>query len=152
VSPPTALAAVAASAVTGGNAFKTMMLTWKYTLPAFLVPFAFVLSPNGEGLLLSGTPLQVGLTFLVSALAVAALAVTTGAWLLGPARVPERVLCAAAGLLLLYLEPFWVGVGLAVLAVGVVVHLVGARVSGEGAATGTTPSPGRSVGEAEKLD
>jgi hypothetical protein len=32
------------------------------------------------------------------------------------------------------------------------VHLVGARVSGEGAATGATQSPGRSVGEAEKLD
>jgi TRAP-type uncharacterized transport system fused permease subunit len=152
VSPPTALAAVAASAITGGNTFKTMMLTWKYTLPAFLVPFAFVLSPNGEGLLLSGTPLQIGLTLLVSALAVAALAVATGAWLFGPARVPERILCAGAGLLLLYLEPFWVGVGVAVLALGVVVHLVGARVTGEGAATGATSSPGRSVGEAEKLD
>jgi hypothetical protein len=39
-----------------------------------------------------------------------------------------------------------------VLAVGVVVHLVGARVSGEGAATGATQSSGRSVGEAEKPD
>ena len=48
VTPPTALAAVAASAVTGGNAFRTMMQTWKYTLPAFLVPFAFVLAPAGE--------------------------------------------------------------------------------------------------------
>ena len=27
------------------------MQTWKYTLPAFLVPFAFVLTDNGEGLL-----------------------------------------------------------------------------------------------------
>ena len=54
VSPPTAVVAVAVSAITGGNAFKTMMLTWKYTLPAFLVPFAFLLSLNGEGLLLDG--------------------------------------------------------------------------------------------------
>jgi TRAP transporter 4TM/12TM fusion protein len=152
VSPPTALAAVAASAITGGNAFKTMMLTWKYTLPAFLVPFAFVLSPNGEGLLLSGTPLQIGLTLLVSALAVGSLAVATGAWLFGPARLPERILCAAAGLLLLYLEPFWVGVGVGVLALGVVVHLVGARIAANSPATGATPRPGRSVGEAEKLD
>src|SRR5215217_4388154 len=44
VSPPTALSAVAAAAITGGNPFRTMMLTWRYTLPAFLVPFAFVLS------------------------------------------------------------------------------------------------------------
>ena len=28
-----------------------MWQTWKYTLPAFLVPFAFVLTDNGEGLL-----------------------------------------------------------------------------------------------------
>ena len=151
VSPPTALAAVAAAAITGGNAFKTMMLTWKYTLPAFLVPFALVLSPNGQALLLEGSPLQIGLTFLVSALAVGALAITTGAWLLGPARIPERVLCAVAGLLLLYLEPFWVGVGGAVLILGIVVHLVGRRVSRKSEAPegATDVEAGHSTGETE---
>ena len=54
VSPPTALSAFAAPAITGGNGFKTMMLTCRYTLPAFLVPFAFILSPKGEGLLQGG--------------------------------------------------------------------------------------------------
>ena len=158
VSPPTALAAVAAASITGGNAFKTMMLTWKYTLPAFLVPFAFVLTPNGQGLLLEGSPLQIALTFLASALAVGALAIATGAWLFGPARVPERVLCAVAGLLLLYLEPFWAGVGVAVLAAGIVVHFVGIRVFGkpeapEGVTGGTTSEEaGRSAGETEQAD
>ena len=52
VSPPTALSPFAAAAITGGNPFKTMMLTWKYTLPAFLVPFTFTLSPEGLGVLL----------------------------------------------------------------------------------------------------
>ena len=28
------------------------MLTWKYTLPAFLVPFVFTLSPEGLGVLM----------------------------------------------------------------------------------------------------
>lgn len=144
VSPPTALAAVAASAITGGNAFKTMMMTWKYTLPAFLVPFAFVLSPNGEALLLQGSPLQIALTFLVSALAVGALAVATGAWLFGPARLPERILCGAAGIILLYLEPFWTAVGVGVLALGIVVHLVGARLAGR--------SSGGPVGETNRPD
>src|SRR5918997_1836996 len=154
VSPPTALAAVAAAAITGGNAFKTMMLTWKYTLPAFLVPFALVLSPNGQALLLEGSALQIGLTFLVSALAVGALAVTTGAWLFGSARLPERVLCAVAGLLLLYLEPFWVGVGVAVLVTGIVVHLVGVRISGESEAPegAAGVEAGRSAGETEQAD
>jgi hypothetical protein len=101
--------------------------------------------------LLEGSPLQIGLTFLVSALAVGALAIATGAWLLGPARLPERVLCALAGLLLLYLEPFWVGVGGAVLILGIVVHLVGMRVSGKSEAPEGTADveAGRSAGETE---
>jgi TRAP transporter 4TM/12TM fusion protein len=127
VSPPTALSAFAAAAITGGNAFKTMMLTWKYTLPAFLVPFAFVLTENGKGLLLQGSAGTVALAFAVSALAVAGLAVATGGWLLGPARLPERLLCGAAGLILLYLEPLWIGIGIAVLAAGVAAHLLGRR-------------------------
>jgi TRAP-type uncharacterized transport system fused permease subunit len=73
VSPPTALSSVAAAAITGGDAFKTMMLTLRYTLPAFLVPFAFVLSPSGEGLLLQGPILGVAWTLVVAAVAVAAL-------------------------------------------------------------------------------
>src|SRR5215471_12052993 len=45
VSPPTALSPFAAAAITGGDPFKTTMQAWKYTLPAFLVPFVFVLDP-----------------------------------------------------------------------------------------------------------
>ena len=52
VSPPTALSPFAAAAITGGDPFRTTMLAWKYTLPAFLVPFVFVLDPQGIGLLL----------------------------------------------------------------------------------------------------
>ncbi|MDQ3937332.1 MAG: TRAP transporter fused permease subunit, partial [Chloroflexota bacterium] len=86
VSPPTALAPFAASAITGGKPIKTMWLTWRYTLPAFLVPFVFVLAPAGEGILLTRTDLtSILIAIPVSALAVAALAVATGGWLLGPA-------------------------------------------------------------------
>ena len=55
VSPPTALSPFAAAAITGGNPYKTTMMAWKYTLPAFLVPFIFTLSPDGIGLLLKGS-------------------------------------------------------------------------------------------------
>jgi TRAP-type uncharacterized transport system fused permease subunit len=127
VSPPTALAAVAAAAITGGNAFKTMIMTGKYTLPAFLVPLAFVLTSNGEGLLGHGGFGRVVLVTVVSALAVAALAVVTGKWLVGPARLPERLLAGVAALLLLYLEPTSVLIGLGLLALAVVVHLFGRR-------------------------
>ena len=48
VSPPTALAAVASAAITGGKVIPTMMQACKYTLPAFLAPMAFVVSDNGS--------------------------------------------------------------------------------------------------------
>ena len=53
VSPPTALSPFAAAAITGGDPYKTTLQSWKYTLPAFLVPFVFVLDPQGVGLLLT---------------------------------------------------------------------------------------------------
>jgi TRAP transporter 4TM/12TM fusion protein len=125
VSPPTALAAVAAAAITGGNAYKTMIMTARYTLPAFLVPLALVLTPHGEGLIGQGPLRWVLLVTAVSALAVAALAVATGAWLFGPAALPERALSALAALLLLYLEPTTMLIGLGALALAVAVHVLG---------------------------
>jgi TRAP-type uncharacterized transport system fused permease subunit len=127
VSPPTALSAFAAAAITGGNGFRTMMLLCRYTAPAFLVPFAFVLSPNGEGLLLQGSAGTIVLVVVVSALAVTALAVALGGWLRGRVAVPARVLAGVAALLLLYLEPLWIFLGLGVLAAALATHLVTAR-------------------------
>ncbi|WP_460392531.1 TRAP transporter permease [Actinophytocola sediminis] len=136
VTPPTALASVAAAAITGGSVMRTMWQTWKYTLPAFLVPIAFVLTDNGSALLLHrpvGTVLWV---FAASALGVAALAVVTGAWLFGPARWPERVLCGFGAVLLLYLQPLSVALGAGCVVVAVVVHLATRSkqtVTGQGA-------------------
>lgn len=127
VSPPTALSPFAASAITGGKPIKTMWLTWRYTLSAFLVPFIFVLSDDGVGLLLQGGPGTIALAFTVSLLAVASLAVATGAWLIGPARWPERVLLGAGSLPMLVMEPLYIGIGAAIIAVGVLVHILGLR-------------------------
>jgi TRAP-type uncharacterized transport system fused permease subunit len=124
VTPPTALAAVAAAAITGGSVMGTMWQTWKYTLPAFLVPMAFVLTDNGAALLLQrpiGTVLWV---VAVSAIGVAALAVVTGGRLFGPARWPTRVLCVPAALLLLYLHPLSIAIGIGFLALAIVVHIL----------------------------
>jgi TRAP transporter 4TM/12TM fusion protein len=119
VSPPTALAAVAASAITGGDTIRTMWQAWKYTLPAFLAPLAFVITENGSHLLMQGDAVSIVWTTLVSMLAVAALAVVTGGWLVGPASPLVRALCVPAAGFLLYLQPFSIGVGLAFLAIAV---------------------------------
>jgi TRAP transporter 4TM/12TM fusion protein len=124
VTPPTALAAVAASAITGGRVIATMWQTWKYTLPAFLVPFAFVLTDNGNALLGLKSFGEMAWTTVVAGLAVAALAVVTGGWLIGRAGWPERLLCVPAAALLLYLNPLSIAVGAGLLAVAVGVHLM----------------------------
>jgi TRAP-type uncharacterized transport system fused permease subunit len=49
VSPPTALSPFAAAALTGADPMRTTLHTWKYTLPAFVVPF-MTLSERGRGL------------------------------------------------------------------------------------------------------
>jgi len=129
VSPPTALSAYAASAITGGSPTRTMMMAWRYTLPAFLVPFVFVLAPAGEALLLRGPLITMLWVLPVAAVAVAALAVATGGWLLGPAQWPERVLMAAGALALLYTDPLFVAAGLAAIMLGLAIHVVGRRSS-----------------------
>ena len=100
VSPPTALSPFAAAAITGGNPFRTMMLTWKYTLPAFLVPFAFTLSPEGMGLLLQADAASVAWASVTAAIGVGALAAGFGGWILRPASMLERVAMCAGGLCL----------------------------------------------------
>ena len=151
VSPPTALSAVAAAAITGGDAFKTMMRVWKYTLPAFLVPFAFVLSPNGEGVLMEASAQTIALTFIVSVIAVMALSIVTGGWILGPANWTERVLAALAAGLLLYLEPTSVFAGLGVLAVALVLHVVRRRKEPQhGPAPGAREPPSEEQGPSQQ--
>jgi TRAP transporter 4TM/12TM fusion protein len=130
VSPPTALSPFAAAAITGGKPVKTMWLTWKYTLPAFLVPFIFVLSDRGVGLLLEGGITTITIALSTSVFAVAALAVVTGSWLLGPAGLPERVLFLVAALALLFMTPLGIGVGAAFFVAAVVVHVVARRRRG----------------------
>jgi TRAP-type uncharacterized transport system fused permease subunit len=105
VSPPTALAPFAAAALTGGRPFRTMMLTWKYSLPAFLVPFAFTLDPRGLGLLLAGSWTDAVLSTVTAGVGVAGLAMGFGGWAIGRGSTPARVLAAIGGLLLFYPAP-----------------------------------------------
>src|SRR5688572_17402888 len=123
VSPPTALSPFAAAAITGANPFRTMMVTWKYTLPAFLVPFAFTLSPAGLGLLLQGSAGNIVWSALTAALGVAALAFGAGGWLKRRATLSERVLAVAAGLLLIYPSSASDIAGAAILGIAVTLNL-----------------------------
>ena len=123
VSPPTALSPFAAAAITGGNPFKTMMLTWKYTLPAFLVPFAFTLSPEGLGVLLQAPIADILKTVLTAIVGILALAMGLGGWLRQEATLVERTLAVAGGLLLFYATTMTDLIGAALFIAAIVMHL-----------------------------
>jgi TRAP-type uncharacterized transport system fused permease subunit len=102
VSPPTALSPFAAAAITGGNPYKTTMMAWKYTAPAFLVPFMFTLHPDGVGLLLKGNWENILWTTVTAAVGLAALAAGLTGWLMTKTTWFERGLLIGAGLVLVY--------------------------------------------------
>ncbi|OGA23974.1 MAG: C4-dicarboxylate ABC transporter permease [Betaproteobacteria bacterium RIFCSPLOWO2_02_FULL_67_19] len=110
VSPPTALSPFAAAAITGGDPYKTTLQCWKYTAPAFLVPFMFVLDPSGLGLLLTGSLKTLGnadwgsiaMVTFTAAIGIAALAGGLQGWLLKRISTAERIMLIVAGFLLVY--------------------------------------------------
>lgn len=117
VTPPTALAAVGASAVTGGRAIPTMWQALRYAAPAFLVPIAFVLTAPGEYLLGRGPVLGVIWASVAACAGIVALSFAAGGWVLGVgalAPVP-RAFTAIAALLLLFLQPATIAAGSACL-------------------------------------
>jgi TRAP-type uncharacterized transport system fused permease subunit len=102
VSPPTALSCFAAAALTKGNPYKTTMYAWKYTLPAFIVPFMFVLDPKGIGILLKGPVMDVIWTTVTAFIGVASLAGGVENRFFKKTTLYERIMLVAAGLLLFY--------------------------------------------------
>lgn len=106
VSPPTALSPFAAAAITGASPYTTTLQSWKYTMPAFLVPFVFVLDPIGVGLLLElpkgGNWGQVALITATTSVGILAYAAATQGWLFGRAGLAMRSLLTLAGTLILF--------------------------------------------------
>lgn len=131
VSPPTALSPFAAAAITDGDPYKTTLQSWKYTLPAFLLPFVFVLEPAGAGLLLMAPKdvawWQVTWIVLTATAGIAALAGGAQNWVLVRCLLWERLAMIAAGLLLVYPHPMADGIGLALLAAALVSQWVRSR-------------------------
>ncbi len=93
VSPPVGLSPSAAAAVTGGNPFGSMMQAWKYSLPAFLVPFLFSASADGANLLIVGATLPGFVLATISSM-IALFLISLGivGYLRGPLNLLERAL------------------------------------------------------------
>ncbi|MCS6892300.1 MAG: TRAP transporter fused permease subunit [Rhodovarius sp.] len=129
VSPPTALSPFAAAAITNAGPYRTTLMAWKYTLPAFALPFVFVTDPEGVALLLNlrgdmGWG-DVAWQILLATLGLAALACAAQGFARHPLRAWERGWLVLTGLLLLFAAlfeaafalpaPHWWGVASAML-------------------------------------
>jgi TRAP transporter 4TM/12TM fusion protein len=132
VSPPTALSPFAAAAITGGDPYKTTLQCWKYTAPAFLVPFMFVLDPSGQGLLLTGSFKtlagadwgSIALVTFTAAIGIAALAGGLQGWLFKRTNLVERLMLIVAGFMLVYPKAMFDLIGFALFALVVAMQLM----------------------------
>jgi len=131
VSPPEYLSPFAAAAITGAGPYRTTLMAWKYTLPAFVLPFVFVTDPQGVGLLLNFLPgmtwVDVAWQVMLATLGLAALAAACQGFAIRAMASWERWLMALAGLLMVFPAiveavaqdaipaPHWVGLGLGAL-------------------------------------
>jgi TRAP-type uncharacterized transport system fused permease subunit len=126
VSPPTALSPFAAAAITGADPYRTTLQSWKYTMPAFVVPFMFVLAPDGVGLLLKmppgGTWTHVLWIAASACVGIAAIASGFQGWLIGKTNALERVLLIAGGLAMIHPNPQADAGGLATVVVAAALH------------------------------
>jgi TRAP-type uncharacterized transport system fused permease subunit len=94
-------------------------------MPAFLVPFMFVLDPSGTGLLLTGSIKTLGnadwgsiaLVTITAAIGIAALAGGVQGWLLRRTTWIEQWMLIAAGLALVYPKALFDAIGIALIAI-----------------------------------
>lgn len=99
VTPPVAMAAFAASSLTGSSPMRTSFLAFVIAVPTFFVPFFFVLEP---ALLMNGSALEILHTGCTAIIGVVAFAAALQGWFLARALPAERLVLLAAGLLLIF--------------------------------------------------
>lgn len=99
VTPPVALAAYAGSGISGGNPLKTGINASKLAIAAFIIPYMFVLSP--VILMIEGSALDLLLSTITALVGMVALSSSLIGFLADHCRLPERLLLAVGGLLMI---------------------------------------------------
>ncbi|OEF99118.1 C4-dicarboxylate ABC transporter [Vulcanibacillus modesticaldus] len=122
ITPPVALAAFAATGISGGNPIKTGVEASRLAIAAFLIPYLFVLSPE---MLLVDTGFTSAIFVIVtSLLGMLGLGAGLMGYWLRHMNWLERLISLAAGLMLIYPGTYSDIVGLAVLAIVYMIQYV----------------------------
>jgi TRAP transporter 4TM/12TM fusion protein len=119
ITPPVAISAYAASAISGANAMKTGLMSFQLGLAGFIVPFVFIYSPS---ILLQGSWVQVLPNTISAVMGVAALAGAQRGWFLVDLAWWQRLfLLGAAGALIA--PSIWIsGAGVLLLVATLISH------------------------------
>lgn len=99
VTPPVALAAYAASGISGGKPLMTGVNASKLAIAAFIIPYIFVLNP--EILMIDSTPAGMIITTITAILGMVGISSAMIGYLAGRSNVIERIVQFAAGLLMI---------------------------------------------------
>ena len=100
LTPPVALASYAGAAIAQSNPMKTALVSTKLAIAAFIVPYVFALNPV---MLFEGVtgPMQVVLIVITSLVGIFGISSALQGYLITNMNPVERILAAAAGLLLI---------------------------------------------------
>ena len=104
LTPPVAVAAYAASAIANENPLTIAVNAVKIAIAAFLVPFSFVFN---EALLLQGTPMEIVFATISAALGLIVIGSAVEGYWKRHIGVLFRLILVAAGILFLFVEPYY---------------------------------------------
>ena len=122
LTPPVALAAYAGAAIAQANPMKTAMTATKLAIGAFIVPYIFALNP--AMLFIDTSAGEVILICITSLVGMYAVSASLQGYLLDRMPVWQRILSAAGGLLLIYPGIVTDSIGLALVAVVLIIQLI----------------------------
>lgn len=118
ITPPVALAAYAGSAIAKANPMKTAFNASRLAIAVFIVPYVFCFNP--ALLLIETTPAEVALIAVTSFIGIFGVSAALGGYLMGQMNPLIRIALVAGGLLLIVPGILTDGIGLAIIAAGVV--------------------------------
>lgn len=123
ITPPVALAAYAAAGIAGAPPLKTGLHAVKLGFVSLLVPFFFIYDPNLVG---QGTLMEVSYAMITASVGIILLSAGFEGYcfFLNKIGIPVRVILIVAGLLALHPGAFTDLIGLAIVAIGVLIHYV----------------------------
>ena len=122
LTPPVALAAYAGAAIAQANPMKTAFTATKLAIGAFIVPYVFALNP--AMLFIDTTAWEVALICVTSLVGIFAVSAALEGYFLRNMKWYERILSVIGGLLLIYPGVVTDAIGLALVAVVVLVQVI----------------------------